>query len=39
MAEFCRPLADTFRVSPEAMRIRLNELELLVRTKTGTLFG
>jgi len=39
MAEFCRPLADTFQVSPEAMRIRLNELELLVKTKTGTLFG
>ncbi|MBK9119777.1 MAG: hypothetical protein IPM18_09290 [Phycisphaerales bacterium] len=39
MADFCRPLADTFQVSPEAMRIRLNELELLVKTKTGTLFG
>lgn len=39
MAEFCRPLAETFQVSPEAMRIRLNELELLVKTKTDTLFG
>jgi hypothetical protein len=38
MAEFCRPLAATFQVSPEAMRIRLNELELLVKTKTDTLF-
>lgn len=39
MEEFCRPLADTFQVSPEAMRIRLHELELLVKTKTGSLFG
>ena len=38
MDEFCRPLAETFQVSAEAMRIRLNELELLVRTKTNMLF-
>jgi hypothetical protein len=38
MQEFCRPLAETFQVSPEAMRIRLNELELLVKRLTDTLF-
>lgn len=38
MDEFCRPLAETFQVSAEAMRIRLNELELLLRTKTNMLF-
>ena len=36
--EFCRPLAVTFQVSPEAMRIRLEELKLLVPKKDATLF-
>ena len=36
--EFCRPLAVTFQVSPEAMRIRLEELKLLVAKKDATLF-
>lgn len=36
--EFCRPLAQTFLVSPEAMRIRLEQLELLVTKKVNTLF-
>ncbi|MCC7422906.1 MAG: ImmA/IrrE family metallo-endopeptidase [Planctomycetaceae bacterium] len=36
--EFCRPLAQTFQVSPEAMRIRLEQLELLVTTKVKSLF-
>jgi Zn-dependent peptidase ImmA (M78 family) len=36
--EFCRPLAQTFQVSPEAMRIRLEQLELLVTKKVNTLF-
>ncbi len=38
MDDFCRPLADRFQVSREAMRIRLGELELLVRAKAATLF-
>lgn len=38
MEDFCRPLAEQFQVSPEAMRIRLAELELLVRSITGMLF-
>jgi hypothetical protein len=38
MEEFCRPLATAFRVSREAMRIRLEELELLVRERPSTLF-
>jgi len=38
MEGFCRPLAEQFQVSPEAMRIRLGELELLVRSITGMLF-
>jgi hypothetical protein len=33
-----RPLAEQFQVSPEAMRIRLEELRLLVRDKQPTLF-
>ena len=37
--EFCRPLARTFQVSPEAMRIRLEQLELLVTMKTKSLFS
>lgn len=36
--DFCRPLSETFQVSPEAMRIRLEQLELLVTTKVKTLF-
>jgi Zn-dependent peptidase ImmA (M78 family) len=31
--EFCRPLADRFEVSREAMRIRLEQLGLLVLKK------
>lgn len=38
MEDFCRPLADRFQVSAEAMRIRLNELELLVKTRPNMLF-
>lgn len=36
--EFCRPLAVKFQVSAEAMRIRLEELNLLVRKKDAMLF-
>jgi hypothetical protein len=36
--EFCRPLADRFEVSPQAMRIRLQEIGRLVREKQATLF-
>lgn len=36
--EFCRPLAVRFQVSAEAMRIRLEELKLLVRKKDALLF-
>ena len=36
--EFCKPLAEQFSVSAEAMRIRLNELKLLVKEKPQTLF-
>lgn len=36
--EFCRPLAEAFAVSTEAMRIRLEQLELLVTVKNRTLF-
>ena len=36
--EFCRPLAEAFEVSPEAMRIRLEQLQLLVAVKNRTLF-
>lgn len=38
LGDFCRPLAEQFQASPEAMRIRLAELELLVSSITGTLF-
>lgn len=38
MEDFCRTLAEQFQVSPEAMRIRLAELELLLRSITGMLF-
>lgn len=38
MEEFCRPLATAFRVSREAMRIRLEGLELLVRERPNMLF-
>ncbi|MCA9177195.1 MAG: ImmA/IrrE family metallo-endopeptidase, partial [Planctomycetales bacterium] len=36
--EFCRPLASRFQVSPEAMRIRLEKLELIVKEKSAMLF-
>lgn len=36
--DFCRPLAQAFQVSAEAMRIRLEQLELLVATKSKSLF-
>jgi Zn-dependent peptidase ImmA (M78 family) len=36
--EFCRPLAEQFSVSAEAMRIRLDELKLLAAEKPQTLF-
>lgn len=38
MERFCRPLADTFEVSAEAMRIRLENLGLLLREVPNTLF-
>jgi Zn-dependent peptidase ImmA (M78 family) len=38
LEQFSRPLASKFAVSPEAMRIRLDELHLLVRKKQATLF-
>jgi hypothetical protein len=34
----CRPLAETFEVSPDAMRIRLEGMNLLLRKKEPTLF-
>ena len=36
--EFCRPLARQFQVSPEAMRIRLETLKLIVNEKPKMLF-
>jgi hypothetical protein len=36
--EFCRPLANQFQVSPEAMRIRLEKLDLIVKDKPAMLF-
>ncbi|GJQ27838.1 MAG: hypothetical protein HBSAPP02_28700 [Phycisphaerae bacterium] len=38
MERFCRPLADQFEVSAEAMRIRLENLGLLLREVPNTLF-
>lgn len=38
MERFCRPLADQFEVSAEAMRIRLEELKLLFRRLPDMLF-
>ncbi len=38
MERFCRPLADQFEVSAQAMRIRLQVLELLVKEKEPRLF-
>ncbi len=38
MDRFCKPLADQFEVSAEAMRYRLKDLGLLVREITPTLF-
>ena len=38
METFCRPLADQFHVSGQAMRIRLEKLGLLTRGKESTLF-
>ena len=34
----CRPLAEQFQVSAEAMRIRLEEIGFLKRKKENTLF-
>ena len=36
--EFCRPLAEQFHVSREAMRIRLESLNLIVLQREATLF-
>jgi hypothetical protein len=36
--DFCRPLAERFQVSREAMRIRLEGLNLIVRERPATLF-
>ena len=38
MEQYCRPLVKQFQVSPEAMRIRLEQLALLVRKREPTLF-
>jgi len=38
MEQFCRPLAERFEVSAEAMRIRLEKLGLLLREAPNTLF-
>ena len=38
MEDFCRPLARQFEVSPMAMRIRLEELELMTRQRQNLLF-
>jgi len=38
MEDFCRPLAERFEVSGEAMRIRLEVLQLIVRERPATLF-
>lgn len=35
---FCRPLAESFQVSAEALRIRLEQLKLLVTMKENSLF-
>lgn len=37
MEYFCRPLADRFEVSAQAMRIRLESLQLFVRKRHATL--
>lgn len=36
--DFCRPLAEIFQVSPEAMRIRVEQMKLLVARKPSSLF-
>ena len=38
MEHAARPLAEKFAVSPEAMRIRLEGMKLLVRVREATLF-
>jgi hypothetical protein len=38
MEQFCKPLAEKFEVSAEAMRIRLEKLGLLLREAPKTLF-
>ncbi len=38
MEWFCRPLADQFQVSAEAMRIRLEDMRLLLREREASLF-
>jgi len=38
MEDFCRPLARQFEASPMAMRIRLEQLELMTRERQNLLF-
>lgn len=38
MERFCKPLAEQFEVSAEAMRLRLEAMELLVRERPNLLF-
>lgn len=38
LEQFCKPLADRFEVSAQAMRIRLEDLSLLLRKKESSLF-
>jgi hypothetical protein len=38
LEQFCRPLAERFQVSAQAMRIRLENMKLLVRKKEPSLF-
>jgi len=38
MEQFCKPLAERFEVSAQAMRLRLQKLELLVKKVTPRLF-
>lgn len=38
MGAFCRPFAERFEVSAQAMRYRLQDLDLLVKVKEPTLF-
>jgi len=38
LEQYSRPLAGQFQVSPEAMRIRLEQLRLLIRKMEASLF-